>query len=127
CWGGAMTCRCRVASWSARGRALLPSFVESRVGGPMTARSQVTLGALLAAASSAIACFLPGEPSGAGRVTFVLDFAQPYRVPLAGAAQPSVKITADGQALSDPNYHFESLDPAVVHVDPTGRGLEGVA
>src|SRR5256886_13620717 len=88
----------------------------------MTARSQATLVALITAA-----CFLPGEPSGAGRVTFVLDFAQPYRVPLAGDTQPPVKITADGQVLSGPSYHLESLDPGVVHVDPTGRGLEGLA
>jgi Tol biopolymer transport system component len=94
----------------------------------MTARSHVTLVAPLAAAVLyAIACFLPGEPRGAGRVTFVLDFSQPYRVPLAGAVQPSVKITVDGQALSAPNYHLESLDPGVVQVDATGRGLEGVA
>jgi len=88
----------------------------------MTARSQVTLVVLLAAA-----CFLPGEPSGAGRVTFVLDFAQPFRVPLAGAAQPLVKITADGQVLSGASYHLESLDPTVAQVDPTRRGIEGVA
>ena len=88
----------------------------------MTARSQATLVALITAA-----CFLPGEPSGSGRVTFVLDFAQPYRVPLAGDTQPPVKITADGQVLSGPSYHLESLDPGVVHVDPTGRGLEGLA
>jgi len=85
----------------------------------MTARTLVVL--------LASACFFPGEPSGPGRVTFVLDFAQPYRVPLAGTAQPSVKITADGQVLSGPNYHLESLDPTVVGVDPTGRGLDGVA
>src|SRR5256886_10983432 len=88
----------------------------------MTARSQVTLVVLLAAA-----CFLPGEPSGAGRVTFVLDFAQPFGVPLAGAAQPLVKITADGQVLSGASYHLESLDPTVAQVDPTRRGIEGVA
>jgi len=88
----------------------------------MTARSQVTLVVLLAAA-----CFLPGEPSGAGRVTFVLDFAQPFRLPLAGAAQPLVKITADGQVLSGASYHLESLDPTVAQVDPTRRGIEGVA
>jgi len=87
----------------------------------MTARSQLTLVAVLVAA-----CFLPGEPSGPARVTFVLDFTQPYRVPLAGGVQPLVKITADGQALTAPNYHLESLDPGVVRVDPTGRGLEGV-
>src|SRR5947207_15579697 len=75
----------------------------------------------------AAACFLPGEPSGAGRVTFVLDFAQPYRLPLAGTAQPPVQISADGQRLSGPSYHLESLDPTVVQVDPTDRGLEGVA
>ncbi len=88
----------------------------------MTARSQIRFVVLLAAA-----CFLPGEPSGAGRVTFELDFAQPYRVPLAGAGQPAVKITADGQPLSGPNYHLESLNPTVVQVDPTGRGLAGMA
>jgi uncharacterized protein YjdB len=88
----------------------------------MTVRRQLTLVVLLAAA-----CFLPGEPSGAGRVTFELDFAQPFRVPLAGAAQPAVKISADGRVLSGPNYHLESLDPGVVQVDPTGRGLAGVA
>jgi uncharacterized protein YjdB len=88
----------------------------------MTGRSQLTLVAVLVAA-----CFLPGEPSGAGRVTFELDFAQPYRVLLAGAAQPAVKISADGRVLSGPNYHLESLDPGVVQVDPTGRGLAGVA
>ena len=73
------------------------------------------------------ACVLPGEPSGAGRVTFVLDFAQPFRVPLAGAAQPLVKITADGQVLSGASYHLESLDATVAQVDPTRRGIEGVA
>jgi Tol biopolymer transport system component/uncharacterized protein YjdB len=88
----------------------------------MTGRRQLTLVAVLVAA-----CFLPGEPSGTGRVTFELDFAQPYRVPLAGAAQPAVKISADGRVLSGPNYHLESLDPGVVQVDPTGRGLAGVA
>src|SRR5205823_1139374 len=101
---------------------------RSKVGGPMTARSHVTLVAPLAAAVLyAIACFLPGEPSGAGRVTFVLDFPQPYRVPLAGAAQPTVEITAEGQPLTAPPYHLESLDAGVVRVDPTGRSLEGVA
>jgi len=94
----------------------------------MTARTQVTTLILLAAAAVyAIACFLPGEPSGAGRVTFELEFAQPYRVPLAGAAQPGVQISADGQVLAGPHYHLESLDPGVVQVDPTGHGLEGVA
>lgn len=89
--------------------------------------SKLFLPGAAALAAVHIACFLPGEPSGHGRVTFVLDSAQPYRVPLAGAIQPAVKITADGQALSAPNYHLESLDPGVVRVDATGRGLEGAA
>jgi len=38
----------------------------------------------LVAALYVVACFLPGEPSGAERIQFRLDFALPYRVPLAG-------------------------------------------
>lgn len=71
------------------------------------------------------ACFLPGEPSGGERIEFQLDFALPYRVPLAGTAEPAIRITAGGQALSNAHYRLESLDEGVVRVDPTGRGLEG--
>jgi TolB protein len=73
------------------------------------------------------ACVLPGEPSGAERIQFTLDFPVPYRVPLAGTVEPTMTITAGGQPLGNPHYRLESLDPGVVRVDPTGRGLEGAA
>jgi uncharacterized protein YjdB len=79
----------------------------------------------LAAALYVVACFLPGDPSGE-RIEFQLDFAVPYRVPLAGTAEPTLRITAGGQALSNPPYRLESLDHGIVRVDPTGRGLQGV-
>ena len=79
----------------------------------------------LVAALYVVACFLPGEPSGEQRIEFHLDFAVPYRVPLAGTAEPTLKITVAGQALSQPHYRLESLDPRIARVDPTGRGLEG--
>jgi uncharacterized protein YjdB len=75
----------------------------------------------------AAACVLPGEPSGAERIAFQLDSTLPYRVPLAGTAEPTIGITAGGQPLSNPHYRLESLDGAVVRVDPTGRALEGMA
>jgi uncharacterized protein YjdB len=74
-----------------------------------------------------VACVLPGEPSGAERIQFTLDFPVPYRVPLAGTVEPTIGITARDQVLSNPHYRLESLDEGVVRVDPTGRGLEGVA
>jgi len=84
--------------------------------------------ALLAVAALYVtACLIPSEPSDARRVVFTFDFEQPYRVPLAGVAQPSIQIAADGQVLQGPNYRLESLDPSLVRVDPTGRGLEGIA
>lgn len=93
----------------------------------VTARRSLILGVpLVGAALYGAACFLPGEPSGAWRVSFALEFPQPYRVPLAGAAQPTLQITADGQVLSAPHYHLESLDPTIVRVDAGGRELEGV-
>jgi uncharacterized protein YjdB len=73
------------------------------------------------------ACVLPGEPLGAERIVFQLDSTLPYRVPLAGTAEPTIGITAGGQPLSNPHYRLESLDGAVVRVDPTGRALEGMA
>jgi uncharacterized protein YjdB/sugar lactone lactonase YvrE len=81
----------------------------------------------LVAALGVVACFLPGEPSGADRIEFQLEFALPYRVPLAGTAEPTVRITAEGQPLRNPPYRLESLDEGVLRVDRTDRGLEGVA
>jgi Tol biopolymer transport system component len=72
-------------------------------------------------------CVLPGEPSGAERIEFQLDFALPYRVPLAGTVEPAIRITAGGQVLTNPRYRLESLDGGVLRVDATGRGLEGLA
>lgn len=80
----------------------------------------------LAATLLLTTCVLPGEPSDAERVSFELDFDQPYRVPLAGAAQPSIQIAADGRVLQAPSYRLESLDPSLVQVDPSGRGLRGI-
>lgn len=93
----------------------------------MTTKHQVKLAVLLAAAMLLeTACILPGEPSGAGRVTFVLDFEQPYRVPMGGSIQPPIAIAADGHVLQNATHRLESLDPSLVRVDPAGRGLEGV-
>ena len=82
-----------------------------------------------------LACILPGEPSRADRVSFTLDFPQPFPVPLSGetldsaphTVVPPVTITAAGHALANPSYHLESLDSTVVRVDSTGRGLFGQA
>jgi Tol biopolymer transport system component/uncharacterized protein YjdB len=73
------------------------------------------------------ACVLPGEPSDAERIAFQLGSTLPYRVPLAGTAEPTIGITAGGQPLSNPHYRLESLDGAMVRVDPTGRTLQGMA
>lgn len=81
----------------------------------------------LAATLLLTTCVLPSEPSGAERIEFQLDFALPYRVPLAGTAQPAIQITAGGEALSNARYRLESLDEDVLRVDATERGLEGVA
>ena len=98
----------------------------------------VSAGAL--AASYVVACVLPNGPSDAGRIQFTLDFPVPYRVPLGGVVEPRITISADGQALKNPSYHLESLDPSKVRVvgssgdttspppiDPAGRRLQGVA
>lgn len=81
----------------------------------------------LAATLLLTTCVLPGEPSDAERVTFELDFEQPYRVPLAGAVQPPIQIAADGRVLQAPSYRLESLDPSLVRVDQTGHELQGIA
>ncbi len=71
------------------------------------------------------ACVLPGEPSGV-RIRFSLDSAGPYRVPLAGVAEPPITISADGQVLKNPSYRLETLDAGIVRVDSTKRRLLGV-
>src|SRR5438477_2514816 len=98
----------------------------------------VSAGAL--AAIYVVACVLPHSPSYAGRIQFTLDFPVPYRVPLGGVVEPRITISADGQALENPSYRLESLDPSKVRVvgssgdttspppiDPAGRRLQGVA
>jgi uncharacterized protein YjdB len=89
-------------------------------------RLTIGLAVSLAATLYLLACMLPGEPAG-GRVHFTFDFEPPYRVPLAGAGQPPIRIAAEGQVLQNPNYRLESLEPTRVRVDPTGRGLQGIA
>jgi len=69
---------------------------------------------------------LPGEPSGAERIRFRLASPSPYRVPLAGVAEPLIAISADGQVLKNPAYTLETLDTTVVRVDSTERRLLGV-
>ncbi len=73
----------------------------------------------------AAACVLPGEPSGV-RIRFSLDSTGPYRVPLAGVAEPLITISADGQVLKNPSYRLETLDAGVVRVDSTERRLRGL-
>ena len=80
----------------------------------------------LLAAIYVAACVLPGEPSNAERIQFSLDFPVPYRVPLAGVVEPLITISAAGQAVTNPAYRLESLDPSVVRVDSTERRLFGV-
>jgi Tol biopolymer transport system component len=79
----------------------------------------------IGAALYVVACILPAEPSGTEGIEFQFDFALPYRVPLAGTAEPTLSITAGGRALRNPHYRLESLDQGIVRVDGTGRGLEG--
>lgn len=92
---------------------------------PMTRGTVVFLATGLAAFY--VACVLPDGPSDGERVTFTLDFPQPYRVPLAGSVAPAIRIIADGRVLQAPNYRLESLDADVARVSETGRALEGVA
>jgi len=80
----------------------------------------------LLAATYVAACLLPGEPSDTERIAFRLDFPQPYRVLVAGSGEPTITIVADGRVLQTPGYRLESLDPAFVGVDASGRRLEGV-
>jgi len=89
-------------------------------------RLKLGLAAMLAATTYLLACVLPGEPSDAERIEFRLAFPQPYRVPLAGGAEPAITIVADGRVLQNASYRIESLDPDLVGIDASGRRLEGV-
>jgi len=69
---------------------------------------------------------LPGGPSEAARIQFTLESLGPYRVPLAGVFEPLIRISADGQVLTNPSYKLETLDAGVVRVDSTKRRLRGL-
>jgi len=113
-----MTCASGHQNWPLRGRLLVP-FIMRR-----STALAVSVGVL--ASGYVAACMLPGEPSGAERIRFRLASPSPYRVPLAGVAEPLIAISADGQVLKNPAYTLETLDASVVRVDSTERRLLGV-
>src|SRR2546430_16755511 len=114
-----MTCGLGRADWPPRGCLLLLLASMRRF-----AAFAFSVGAV--ATVYAAACVLPGEPSGV-RIRFSLDFTGPYRVPLAGVAEPIIAISADGQVLRNARYRLETQDAGIVRVESTQRRLLGVA
>ena len=114
-----MTCRIRFENWLPRGRLLL-------LLGAMSRFAALTLSVSVLATVYVAACMLPGGPSDAARIQFTLESLGPYRVPLAGVFEPLIRISADGQVLTNPSYKLETLDAGVVRVDSTKRRLRGL-
>lgn len=75
-------------------------------------------------AAAFLAGCLPTDPPDAERVTFRLDFKQPYRVPAGAVVTPPIKIAVKDKVLRDAAYRLEAT--GIVRVDETGRGLHGL-
>jgi uncharacterized protein YjdB len=114
-----MTCGLGPQNWPPSGRLLL-------LLGPMSRFAALALSVSVLATVYVAACMLPGGPSDAARIQFTLESLGPYRVPLAGVFEPLIRISADGQVLTNPSYKLETLDPGVVRVDSTKRRLRGL-
>src|SRR2546430_12041103 len=108
-----MTCGLGRADWPPRGCLLLLLASMRRF-----AAFAVSVGAV--ATVYVAACVLPGEPSGV-RIRFSLDSTGPYRVPLAGVAEPLIAISADGQVLKNPSYRLETPPAGAAGVGSTER------